>query len=133
MATAQYMREYRKRKPAIIRAVSQRHYHNHKQNYVGYRDAARQRIHALVRSAREVPCRDCNGIFPWYVMEFDHVPERGPKLFSIARATTKGINQVRAEIAKCDVVCANCHLIRTYKRGQMHRGNGRKVAYEHAA
>lgn len=95
------------------------------------RDEARQRIWQLVRDSRTRPCQDCGGTFPWYVMEFDHV--RGQKKFSIARATSRGINQVREEIAKCEVVCANCHAARTYHRGQWFLGNKRRLNYGQSA
>jgi hypothetical protein len=52
-------------------------------------------------------------------MDFDHV--RGEKKFKVAEAVqfAYGLNfdQLRAEIAKCEVVCANCHRIRTASRG----------------
>lgn len=65
------------------------------------------------------PCVDCSGIFPHYIMEFDHVPERGPKKANIGtlsgsrKMTAKSIKE---ELQKCDLVCANCHKIRTFKR-----------------
>ena len=58
---------------------------------------------------------DCNVTYPSYVMDFDHV--RGEKKFLLARGHQKtGFNQVIAEMAKCDVVCSNCHRIRTHGR-----------------
>lgn len=69
---------------------------------------------AWLRELRTVPCMDCGGIFPPYVMDFDH---RDPKtkLFSLAAGKSLLKNRVllEAEVAKCDVVCANCHRIRT--------------------
>jgi hypothetical protein len=49
-------------------------------------------------------------------MHFDHV--RGEKLFNISRCAWHGITlaKLKVEIAKCDVVCANCHAIRTHER-----------------
>lgn len=48
-------------------------------------------------------------------MDFDHV---GDKAFNIATAIDKRWSEIQAEIKKCDVVCANCHRIRTYTRLQ---------------
>jgi hypothetical protein len=64
------------------------------------------------------PCLDCGGEFPTHVMEFDHVPGRGAKLFALSHARQIGptLEAVEAEIAKCDLVCANCHRDRTYRR-----------------
>jgi hypothetical protein len=38
----------------------------------------------LIRKLKDVPCIDCGYRFPWYVMEFDHVPERGKKKYNIS-------------------------------------------------
>lgn len=80
--------------------------------------------HALALKAKSVPCTDCSLEFPEFnytVMEFDHVPERGPKEFNISEGVawnrrSLSIETLKAEIAKCDVVCANCHKLRTAKR-----------------
>lgn len=66
------------------------------------------------------PCVDCGERDP-IVLEFDH---RGEKKFNISAAYTVGysVAAVSAEIAKCDVRCANCHRRKTYKeRGFSHR------------
>ncbi|AJD82175.1 HNH endonuclease [Mycobacterium phage Cosmo] len=49
-------------------------------------------------------------------MDFDHV--RGVKEFNIGSYRTKSysLQRIRDEIAKCDVVCSNCHRIRTHDR-----------------
>jgi hypothetical protein len=72
----------------------------------------RDRIDTL----KDVPCSDCGGRFISAVMEFDHVPERGAKSFVISAGLSKAWELVLEEIKKCDVVCANCHRVRTVKR-----------------
>ncbi len=59
------------------------------------------------------PCEDCDKSFPPYVMDWDHV--RGEKKFVLSATLANNISRERilAEIAKCDLVCANCHRIRT--------------------
>jgi hypothetical protein len=47
-------------------------------------------------------------------MDFDHV--RGEKKFGIAICINRAWKLLEAEITKCDVVCANCHRIRTRQR-----------------
>ena len=66
------------------------------------------------------PCMDCNGVFPWCAMDFDHRPEE-VKLFNISDkghriATKPMLARVKEEIAKCDIVCSNCHRVRTRDR-----------------
>lgn len=71
---------------------------------------------ALLRDAKDRPCADCRVEFPHYVMEFDH-RDGEDKVDAVSRLmTTAWTSALLAEIAKCDVVCANCHRIRTYLR-----------------
>ena len=60
------------------------------------------------------PCKDCGGKFHPDAMDFDHC--RGKKLFEISKAGAKPLLRIATEIAKCDLVCANCHRIRTASR-----------------
>lgn len=73
------------------------------------RQTARRRLYALlVRSA----CADCGESDP-ACLDFDHV--RGEKRMSVATMVgyAYGWEAVRAEIAKCEVRCANCHRKKT--------------------
>ncbi len=60
------------------------------------------------------PCKDCGLLFPPFCMDFDHV--RGAKLYHISGGVARGwsIEKLQAEIDKCDLVCANCHRIRSF-------------------
>jgi hypothetical protein len=61
------------------------------------------------------PCMDCGGTFPFECMDFDHV--RGTKLGNLNKLFTgAAMETILAEIAKCELVCSNCHRIRTRKR-----------------
>lgn len=79
-----------------------------------YYAARRAKGRALIRSMKRRPCADCAISYPVVCMDFDHV--RGTKRFSIAPATSRPCEEIRAEIAKCDVVCSNCHRVRTALR-----------------
>ena len=60
--------------------------------------------------------------FPFYVMDFDH-REGEEKTAHVAMLVNMlSINRLLNEIAKCDLVCANCHRVRTYKREQRFSG-----------
>lgn len=72
-----------------------------------------------IEKLKSNPCVDCGNSYPYYVMEFDHVPERGKKINNISCFIgNRSINSktVQDELAKCDLVCANCHSIRTHNR-----------------
>jgi hypothetical protein len=83
-----------------------------------YRAKAREKLRQFVRAAKDRPCADCGGVFHYAVMQFDHV--RGAKEFNLSevRRKTPSLRRVQEEIEKCDVVCANCHALRTWKRAQ---------------
>ena len=74
-------------------------------------------LRALVHDAKLKPCVDCRVSFPYYVMDFDHRPGE-PKLFGIATYARfkPTVEALQAEIAKCDVICSNCHRERTHQR-----------------
>ncbi len=58
-------------------------------------------------------CRDCGYCENLNALEFDHVPERGPKLYSIAVwCWSYCWETLVKELRKCDLVCSNCHSIR---------------------
>lgn len=82
---------------------------------------ARQKILDEVRRIKtETPCGDCKRHFPYYVMQFDHV--RGQKVDKVNRMMyTSSFETVMKEIAKCEVVCSNCHHLRTYWRDRIAR------------
>jgi hypothetical protein len=81
------------------------------------RDAQKQRDAQEIRATKEKPCADCGGEFPYYVMDFDH-RDGEVKLFDVSKGMLSlGRAKVLAEIAKCDIICANCHRIRTAARG----------------
>jgi hypothetical protein len=71
---------------------------------------AREKINEL----KAHPCVDCGFQFPPVAMDFDHV--RGTKTASIGRMASFTWSRVVAEVAKCDLVCACCHRIRTRTR-----------------
>jgi hypothetical protein len=100
---SEYYREYYLRNKAVYvaRAIS----HNRK-------------VREVVRGAKRRPCADCGQSYPYYVMDFDH-RESEEKICNVAdlnghRRTS--LQKLMAEIAKCEVVCANCHRKRTYER-----------------
>ena len=64
------------------------------------------------------PCIDC-GEPDIVVLEFDHVC--GEKKTTVSTMYNLTWERTLDEIAKCEVVCANCHRRRTQKRGGHYR------------
>lgn len=79
------------------------------------REDRRRRREWLDSLKADKPCLDCGGEFPPYVMDFDH-RDPATKLHNVARMLDRNRpeTEILAEIAKCDLVCANCHRIRTH-------------------
>ena len=63
------------------------------------------------------PCADFGGVFHYSAMEWDHLPGV-PKVAEVSAivAKTRSKRRVLEEIEKCDLVCANCHAVRTFNR-----------------
>lgn len=89
---------------------------NWRQRQSSYLGPTRQAVVDYVNDLKNNPCLDCGGSFPLECMDFDHV--RGVKVAGISALVgrAKSMELVIAEVAKCELVCANCHRIRTRKR-----------------
>lgn len=59
------------------------------------------------------PCSDCGNKFHPTAMDFDHRPGT-EKIKEISKMGT--FRAIDVEIQKCDLVCSNCHRIRTHTR-----------------
>jgi hypothetical protein len=100
-------------------AYKQAHYTANRQRYIDNAMArrkrvARERMQFVVDYLRSHPCVD-RGEDDVMVLEFDHLRD---KLFSIATGVTdRSLSALVNEMAKCEVVCANCHRRRTAIRG----------------
>lgn len=60
-------------------------------------------------------CMDCGYKAHAEALDFDHRPGT-EKLFSVGNFSNRPLDAIFAEIEKCDVVCANCHRVRTMSR-----------------
>lgn len=101
-------------------AYQREYYEQRKDYYLKLQNERVERHRRLLRQAKGVPCADCGCRYPHYVMDFDHRPGE-KKCFPLALAagqTRLSWEKISAEIAKCDVVCANCHRERTHQRKQ---------------
>ena len=107
------------------RTVEERRSYNRRvyvQDYVTKRAYARAHcaeMSVYIQALRSRPCTDCKQSFPWYVMEHDHV--RGKRHRCVSGMSSQTKTAIDAEVALCDLVCANCHRKRTHERGQTTR------------
>lgn len=112
----------RKRKNTCRQCVAtyhRQHYLANKDTYLKkariHRLKDRERNRQISRAAKNQPCVDCGVKYPYYVMQFDHLPEY-EKTFTIGQNRLMSIERLESEIAKCDVVCSNCHAERSHQR-----------------
>lgn len=105
-AAAAYIKAWRRKNAAHERAVVKRRLAKY-----------RVFLKTMIRSLKDRPCLDCRVRYPHYVMDFDH-REGETKDFDIARAVRKCVSErvLMKEVAKCDLVCSNCHRERTHRR-----------------
>lgn len=68
----------------------------------------------LIKILKTKPCADCGHSFPPDVMDFDHV--RGVKVAKISRLVRSSTESLLEELAKVELVCANCHRLRGISR-----------------
>jgi hypothetical protein len=78
-------------------------------------DRQYQARRAFFRWLKAVPCMDCGVTFPPCVMDFDH-REDEKKEFCVSMKWNCSAHKLQGELIKCDVVCSNCHRIRTAMR-----------------
>lgn len=100
------------------RACHKRYYLRNKQLYKDKNIKRRNELISFVISLKQKPCMDCNIQYPYYAMDFDH-RDKKTKLDSINQMVNYhrySKEKILEEIKKCDLICANCHRIRTYCR-----------------
>ena len=95
--------------------LTQSHYKRNKQQYFDKNLRSYISRREFIRQTKSRPCFDCGVQYPYYVMDFDH-REEGVKEFELNQFVRVTIFALKREIAKCDVVCSNCHRERTFQR-----------------
>lgn len=101
------------------KAASKRHYVANKSAYLQRNKTYRKKITNFVNDMKEkTPCKDCRVNYPYYVMDFDQID--GVKKLGIISyySRTGRIGALKEEMLKCEIVCANCHRVRTHTRLQ---------------
>jgi hypothetical protein len=102
------------------KAYAAKHYQENKELYAERARKSRRRLRVrnqeFIRKYKESnPCVDCKQYFHYSQMDFDHI---GAKTKNVSRFTntSHSIKAIESEIKECELVCANCHRLRTWKR-----------------
>lgn len=130
-----YKREYavrwRAQNPSRAKATAQRFAEKHREKISEnakvryYADVAKSRAYARLKAEEKRQwlagikmasgCVDCGFKVHPDALQFDHLPQH-EKSFNIGPGRGKNKKTVLAEIAKCEIRCANCHAIKTALR-----------------
>jgi hypothetical protein len=95
---------------------NKRNKENYQKNPVYYKTFSKERaskINEYLSVIKSKPCTDCHNIYHPVCMDFDHIYGK-EKAVSVLRG--RSIERIMEEIVKCELVCANCHRLRTFKR-----------------
>ncbi len=95
---------------ASVRASTAKHGRN------TYESQHRVAARAYVAERKAQPCADCGRSWPAKVMHYHHL-DPAKKSASIALLISRGapVPVIEAEIAKCVLLCGNCHVLRHLK------------------
>lgn len=99
-----YQKEYRKNNPDLIKDLSKR-----------CRVKKRIKYQEFMQKVKNLPCNCCGQKFPEKVLDFHHIDPKN-KFMDISHMVSifKPIEQILDEIKKCELLCANCHRMKTF-------------------
>lgn len=98
------------------KAAQRRYYEQNRERLLAVSTNKRSLFRRYIQEVKsQSPCADCGLQYPYYVMQFDHC--RGTKSGDVSKLGNFGtLDALKEEIAKCEVVCANCHAHRSFMR-----------------
>lgn len=111
-------RKYSMDKQERQRQYVKDHYDSNKQYYLDKNKRKKAELRAYLNEQKDKPCTDCGVKYPHYVMDFDHLPGSVKLCNPSTLANCGSLKKLKEEIAKCELVCSNCHRVRTYLRSQ---------------
>lgn len=99
------------------REIDAAYYKENKARRKGNHKRIKEDLRIWHQELKDKPCVDCNNRYHHAAMHYDHIPGH-TKRDDISSMVAYGLGKVTilAEIAKCELVCANCHAVRTFKR-----------------
>ncbi len=97
--------------------LGRQNYQDNKERYFLQAKKRDKEMRDWLNEQKSVPCVDCAGVFDPICMDFDHLPEHD-KVMDISKMRRRRMawDKIKAEVAKCEVVCSNCHRLRSKQR-----------------
>ncbi len=115
------LKDLNKRKRYHAQYMKEVWYPKNKKKHLGYVKRNKLRVAKFIEAYKKTrQCVDCGFSgkkFP-YVLDFDHANNAGMKQFNVGNwsRSVLSIEAIVREIEKCELVCANCHRIRTFSK-----------------
>lgn len=108
--SANYLKQQTPEQRAKRLATARANYLLHREERIprGVKRVRDRRLHCFALGGGK--CVDCGESNP-AVLRFHH-RDPSTKLFEVAARWTTTLEVLEAEVAKCDLLCSNCHLIR---------------------
>lgn len=103
----EYQKEYHKKY-----SLSEKSFQNKKEKAKIRKDKIRNQIDEFKILSG---CKDCGYNKHAYVLDFDHLKDKEDGISEMLHRSLSW-DRIKKEIEKCEVVCSNCHRIRTYNR-----------------
>ena len=112
-----YWKHYNKKRKSYLKMYRIKYRVNHYKKILEMNQNFRQAIKDVIWSIKYNPCTDCHKMFNPVAMQFDHLPEfKKDNSVAVMVNKLRPLSTIFCEIAKCDLVCANCHATRTFER-----------------
>ena len=106
------------------RRNSREYYHRNKGAQLVRNTTKKKQIRDYISQYKEFRgCMDCGQKYPSYVLDLDHRDPNEKKFTPSRLAKNNSWQQMIDELKKCDVVCANCHRIRTHDKDHYRHRN----------
>ena len=89
-----------------------KHYYKNKQQYLNKNKERKNKAkHYVIQKKKEGKCVVC-GENRWWVLDFHHTES---KTDAVSKMLGWGLERIKIEVAKCVLLCANCHRNIHYK------------------
>lgn len=97
-----------------------------KEKQIRGQNVSREKFRVKIQQIKQnTPCADCGESYPYWVMDFDHLEDKSFNISQMVRNQGCSMELLEKEIAKCEIVCSNCHRTRTHFRAK--RTNSKDV------
>jgi len=102
-------------------------YEKNREKYLARNRTLYAKLRSIALEHKNKPCKDCKKKYPYYVMDYDHVDPK-TKVAKVSSLIHRGSEKLLLdEIAKCDVVCSNCHRIRSHQHRKGDQNGSREL------